>query len=176
MKPIEPSIMYGTGFARTALSTLAAAALAACSSSTPPPEKPAPEYTQEESWGPGKREDPEPEGQTSSSPQKSTAVPAPDDYEMTNRDCIEVGRHFKTVIRNDEVAKLSPKLKQNQRDAAEASIDRAATTRQDQWIEGCQSSLVGKVVDRATLTCAMGTKSVKEFDACLNQPTGKSEK
>lgn len=167
--------MYGTGFpARSlarALALLGGAALTACSSSTPPPEEPAPkEYTQEESWGPGKRTEPtsEPEDTASSGPKKSTAVPVPDDYEMTNRDCAELGRQLKNVIRNDELAKLSPKLKQNQRDAAEASIDRAATTRQDQWVDGCQSSLAGKVVNQAALKCAMGTKSVKEFDACLN--------
>jgi hypothetical protein len=173
-KPIEPSIMHGTGFPARSLARplalLAGAMLAACSSSTPPPEKPAPEYTQEESWGPGKRE---PESQPEADPvapgvKPSTAVATPDDYEMTNRDCVELGRQLKAVIRNDEVVKLSPKLKQNQRDAAEASIDRAATTRQDQWIEGCQSSLVGKVVNQAALKCAMGTKTVKDFDACLN--------
>ena len=123
-----------------------------------------------ETWGASPKETAEPEpGTASAAPKKSSSGSIPDDYEMTNRDCVELGKQFKNVIRNDELSKLSPKLKQNQRDAAEASIDRAATTRQDQWVEGCQGSLVGKVVNQGALKCAMGTKSVKDFDACLNQ-------
>jgi hypothetical protein len=146
-------------------------ALAACSSA-PKPEPntdPEPAPTTEPEATPAPVETGEPQSDAPP-PKKSSATPVPDDYEMTNTDCAELGRALKMVIGNDERSKLSPKLKQAQRDAAEASIDRAAGTRQDQWVDGCQKSLVGKVVDRASLKCAVSSKTVKDFDACLNGP------
>jgi hypothetical protein len=144
--------------------------LAACSSAPKPEPTVDPDPAPTSEPAPPPAETGEPQGEDAPPPKKSTVAPVPDDYEMTNSDCAELGRALKMVIGNDERSKLSPKLKQAQRDAAEASIDRAAGTRQDQWVEGCQKSLVGKVVDRASLKCAVSAKTVKDFDACLNGP------
>jgi hypothetical protein len=184
-KPIEPSDMHGSdpihgrrARAKERRSLLprhapvwgAMILLLACSSSTPPPDDPSSDPVPSSSPDPTPAPDPTGEPEPSDPPPKkpSSSGSIPDDYEMTNKDCVELGKQLKAVIRNDEVAKLSPKLKQNQRDAAEESIDRAATTRQDQWVDGCQKSLVGKVVEQKSLKCAVSAKSVKEFDGCLN--------
>ncbi|MEJ7728099.1 MAG: hypothetical protein WKG00_02690 [Polyangiaceae bacterium] len=145
-------------------------AVAACSSAPKPEPNIEAAPTAEPEASPEPAATGEAQGEDAPPPKKSSAAPVPDDYEMTNTDCAELGRALKMVIGNDERSKLSPKLKQNQRDAAESSIDRAAGTRQDQWVEGCQKSLVGKVVDRASLKCAVSAKTVKDFDACLNGP------
>lgn len=155
-----------------ALLSSLAVGIAACSSAPPPEPKTDPEPDPAPAE-PAPTAEPEATSEPAGDappPKKTGAVPVPDDYEMTNADCAELGRALKMVIGNDERAKLSPKLKQNQREAAEASIDRAATTRQEQWTDGCQKSLVGKVVDRASLKCAVSAKAVKDFDACLNGP------
>jgi hypothetical protein len=92
----------------------------------------------------------------------------PDDYELTPRDCIELGNQFALLIKADESQKLSPKLKEKQREAAEQSIQKAASARGQQWTDSCQKSLVGMVSDRKALKCAMDAKNVKAFDDCLN--------
>ena len=36
-----------------------------------------------------------------------------------------------------------------------------------QWIEACQKSLAGKIVDRKSLKCAMDAKTVAAFKGCI---------
>ncbi len=99
---------------------------------------------------------------------RAAGANVPDDYELTPHDCEELGRQFGALIRSDEVAKLSPKLADKQRDQVVGSIEKAAEARREQWAASCGKSLVGSVQERKSLRCAMSAKSVSAFDACLN--------
>jgi hypothetical protein len=99
---------------------------------------------------------------------KRSEATVPDDYELTPRDCQELARQFASLIRSDELAKLSSKLSDKQREQATASIEKAAGVRRDQWAASCEKSLVGLVQERKALTCAMSAKTVAAFDTCLN--------
>jgi hypothetical protein len=92
----------------------------------------------------------------------------PEDYTLTDRDCIELAKHYGVVQKADQMVALSPKLSTAQKEQAEGSIDAAVTKLRDGWENGCRTSLVGGVVDRERLKCAMGAKSVKAFDECIN--------
>ena len=94
----------------------------------------------------------------------------PEDYTLTDRDCIELAKHYVTVQKADQMAALSPKLTSAQKDQAEKSITDAVTRLGENWENSCRSSLVGGVVDRNSLKCAMGAKTVKGFDECINGP------
>jgi hypothetical protein len=92
----------------------------------------------------------------------------PEDYNLTDRDCIELAKHYAVVQKADQMALLSPKLSTAQKEQAEKSISDAVTKIGENWENGCRSSLVGGVVERSRLKCAMTSKSVKAFDECIN--------
>jgi len=92
----------------------------------------------------------------------------PEDYTLTDRDCIELAKHHSVVPKADQMATLSPKLSTAQKEQAEKSINDAVTKLGEKWEDGCRSSLVGGVVDRERLKCAMSSKTVKGFDECIN--------
>jgi len=175
--PRQPPRGFASVWVRTShgpLAILLVGLVLGCSS-TPAADHPKPSSSGDAEVAPAdttptKWEDSSPEASPGPKKKKSSSGSIPDDYELTNRDCDDLGKQFANVIRSDEAAKLSPKLKDKQREAAMGSIDKAAVQRQDQWIEGCQKNLVGKTVDHQSLKCAMDAKSVKEFDACLNGP------
>lgn len=162
-------------FASTAL---AAALLSGCGSSSNRDGANTPDdvaSSSNDSMGSGsstKTDQPEHDTKEMSHGAKSTndGNSVPEDYSLTDRDCIELGKHYVVVQKADQMAALSPKLSTAQRDQAEQSITSAVTKLGDNWENGCRSSLVGGVVDRNTLKCAMGAKTVKEFDECLNGP------
>jgi hypothetical protein len=179
-KPIEPSRMR-RHYALKATVLVALAAPLACSVKQPTQAGETPMNGSDDTppSGPSKGSSAGPSGDSSASPDapppsKDTSVP--DDYQMTNRDCIELGGQFSNVIRADESAKLSPKLKDKQREAAEQSIEKAANARGQQWTDTCVKSLAGTVQDRSKLKCAMDSKSAKAFDECLNGPGGSGKK
>ena len=93
----------------------------------------------------------------------------PEDYTLTDRDCIELAKQYGVVQKADQMVVLSPKLSTDQKAQAEKSIDDAVVRLRENWENGCRTSLVGGVVERARLKCAMMTaKSVKGFDECIN--------
>jgi hypothetical protein len=105
-----------------------------------------------------------------------------DSYEMTPSDCNALGRHYGEVARSDQMKDLSPKLSEAQRAATAAQIDKVVSKIEERWTTGCHSALVDKAVDHDLIKCALGAKSVREFDVCLNgekgtpQPAGKPKK
>lgn len=92
----------------------------------------------------------------------------PDDYSLVERDCVDLGKKLGDLWRADLRKSLSPKLTDKQREKAEASIQDAATKKEDDWAAGCIKSLVGKSVDPKSLKCAFDSKDLKAFEACLN--------
>jgi hypothetical protein len=104
-----------------------------------------------------------------------------DTYEMTPSDCDALGSHYGEVARSDQMAALSPKLSDKQRAATAAQVDKVVGTLSEKWIGGCQTSLVNRAVDHDAIKCALGSKTVKAFDVCLNgasgtpQPAGKKK-
>lgn len=92
----------------------------------------------------------------------------PDDYELMEGDCVRLGKKLGALWRLDLRAKLSPKLTEKQRETGEASIEEAASKKEDDWAEGCIKSLVGKSVDPKALKCAFDSRDLKAFEACLN--------
>lgn len=92
----------------------------------------------------------------------------PEDYTLTDRDCIELAKHYGVVQKADQMVALNPKLSSAQKEQAEKSINDAVVKLVENWESSCRSSLVDKVVDRARLKCAMSAKSVKGFDECIN--------
>jgi len=104
---------------------------------------------------------------------KSTNEPdsVPDDYTLTDRDCIELAKHYAVVQKADQLAEVNPKLTNAttaQKEQADKTITDAVTKLAESWENGCRTSLVGGVVDRRRLKCAMSAKSVKGFDECIN--------
>jgi hypothetical protein len=92
----------------------------------------------------------------------------PDDYIAAEVDCVELGKAYGSVTRADLEAQLSPKLNPKQRAATQKSIDTAGDKMQTQAENTCRKSMLGNVVDRAALKCAIDAKTAKAFDACLN--------
>jgi hypothetical protein len=160
-------------------SSLAALLLAACSASPTAPAAapegaPAPPAAASVAAAdPAASETPAAEDAPSPPPRKAQpAADVPDDYEITPRDCQELAGQFASLIRSDEVAKLSPKLSEQQKAQAVKSIEKAAAVRQEQWVSSCSATLVGLVQQRKNLRCAMEARSVSAFDVCLNgEPT-----
>lgn len=93
-------------------------------------------------------------------------------YELTPSDCDALGRQYGAVARADQLATLSPKLSTKQRDATAAQIDKVVGKLEDSWIASCQSTLVNKSVEHAAVKCALASKTVKQFDVCLNGENG----
>jgi hypothetical protein len=92
----------------------------------------------------------------------------PDDYSLVHNDCIQLGKKLGRLWTAELRSSLSPKLTEKQRAQAEENIQEGANKKADDWANGCIESLVGKVVDRKTLTCAMDAKDLKVFEKCLN--------
>lgn len=92
----------------------------------------------------------------------------PDNYELTAGDCDALGKQYGAVARADQLAQVNPKLSAAQRTQAEANIDKVISKLENQWIDGCRGSLVGKTVDPKSLKCALESRTVKDFDVCLN--------
>lgn len=158
-------------FARVSAAGLIAAGLLGCGAATPPPEAPEPEPEPKESWAPSPPEPGPDDAAGAAAP--GLAKPAaddsiPDDYAMLRGDCAQLGRQLAALTRSDQLATLSPKLKEAQREQADKNITEVANKLGDKWIAGCEESLVGQIVDRRSLKCAMDARTVKEFDACLN--------
>ncbi|APR74945.1 Hypothetical protein A7982_00291 [Minicystis rosea] len=103
-------------------------------------------------------------------------------YELTPSDCDALGRQYGAVARADQMAALSPKLSEKQRTATAAQIDKVVGKLEESWIAGCHANLVNKAVDHGVIKCALASKTVKQFDICLNgeggtpQPAGKPDK
>jgi hypothetical protein len=161
---------------RSLLSTLTFATLITlgalgCGASTPPPD----DATSQNDSAPdngtneGSNDTAEPEPKPlSHGAKKTTDDGAGDDYTLTEKDCIELGKQYVAVQRADQVATLDKRLTDKQREQAVKNIDAVVEKMGEPWAEGCISSLVGKVAERKRLQCAMASKSVKAFDECLN--------
>ena len=92
----------------------------------------------------------------------------PDDYIAAEVDCVELGKAYGNVTRSDLEGQLSAKLSAKQKAGTQKSIDAAAAKMQTQAENACRHSMLGNVVDRAALKCAIDAKTAKAFDACLN--------
>ncbi len=172
-----------------------APALAACGASSTPPESP------EKSDKPDPSASGDPAEKPAADLPKDPAAPADegavagapaarkidpslslDTYEMTPSDCDALGRHYGEVARSDQMSSLSPKLNDKQRASTAAQVDKVVSKLENSWINGCQTSLVNKAVDHDGIKCALASKTVKDFDVCLNgasgtpQPSGKKKK
>jgi hypothetical protein len=97
----------------------------------------------------------------------------PEDYALTDRDCVELARQYSVVQKADQMVLLDPRLTTAQKKQAETSINDAVRRLGENWEHGCRSSLVGGVVDRERLKCAMVSKTVKGFDECINAEPSK---
>lgn len=163
-------------------SALALATLLGCASSSKPPDDPAektgPDFESDtpKGWDSAPRD-------TSSDPEPAPPKPGelkkgadngpgsiPDDYMITNGDCVMLGRALAGVTRADEVAKLNPKLNEKQRAQAEKSIDEGSSKTGDKFAETCQKSSAGNTGDPKSLKCALNSRTAKEFEGCLNGP------
>jgi hypothetical protein len=164
-------------------SALALATLLGCASSSKPPDDPSANTdpistsdTPPEGDSPGSRDtppDPEPASPKPGEVKKGAENgpgSIPDDYMITNGDCVMLGRALAGVTRADQVAQLSPKLNEKQRAQAEESINAGSDKTGDKFAEGCQKSSAGNTGDPKSLKCALNAKTAKEFEGCLNAP------
>ena len=99
---------------------------------------------------------------------EGSATDVPDDYSLTENDCQALGRGYGDAARYDQRAVLNPKLTDKQREQANASIDAVVGKLATAWEATCVKSLAGNIVDHAKIKCALGSKTVKAFDVCLN--------
>lgn len=171
---------------RSLLSTLATPALATtfatmislgalgCGGSTPPPEDATSQNDSAPDDGASEPHEattepaaPEPKP-LSHGAKKITDEGAADDYTLTEKDCIELGKQYVAVQRADQIAGLDKRLTDKQREQAVKNIDAVVQKMGEPWANGCIESLVGKVAERKRLECAMAAKTVKAFDECLN--------
>jgi hypothetical protein len=182
--PEAPACPFFSRGSRSARFPLALAALlAGCAGSPPKPaEEPRdPVASSADGAAPAPPASP-PEGDRAPSGGVDDAKPGrprdatvPDDYALTAADCDALGAQYGAAMRNDQVVALSPKLSAAQRTQVEANIDKVVTKLATQWSEGCTRGLVGKVVERKVLSCALDAKTVKDFKACIGDDgsTGK---
>ncbi|AKT42330.1 hypothetical protein [Chondromyces crocatus] len=92
----------------------------------------------------------------------------PDDYALSRGDCAQLGKQLAALTHSDQVAQLSSKLTSAQRGQAEKNIADVAARMSDKWIAGCEDALVGKIVERKSIACALAATTVLAFDKCLN--------
>jgi hypothetical protein len=94
----------------------------------------------------------------------------PDDEsrEITASECKTIAGKFKENTIADEMAKLSPKLTDAQRETSRTRIEEAADQLGQRWEKGCVADLLGKAVAEKSLRCAMASKTVAALDACLS--------
>ncbi len=167
------STVTASGLALLLVSVLSIAA-SGCGASTPPPDdatsqnEASPDNEgNESSRGSSEPAEPEPKP-LSHGAKKTTDDGSADDYTLTQKDCIELGKQYTAVQRADQVAGLNPKLTDKQREQVLKNIDDVVGKMGETWADGCITSLVGKVAERKRLACAMVAKTVKAFDDCLN--------
>jgi len=164
---------------RSLLSTLTFATLISlgavgCGAPTPPPDDATSQSDSASDDGPSNSSgassdtaEPEPKP-LSHGAKKTTDDGAADDYTLTQKDCVELGKQYVAVQRADQIAALDKRLTDKQREQATKNIDAVVEKMGEPWANGCIESLVGKVAERKRLECAMASKSVKAFDDCLN--------
>lgn len=165
-----------------------AAVLSACSPPPAPPETP---ETPAPSAEPAASSEPAPSAAPAATAMPGSVVKGGEaeqksqsleNYELTPSDCDALGRQYGAVARSDQMAALSPKLSEKQRAATAAQVDKVVSKLEESWISSCQANLVNKAVDHGVIKCALASKTVKQFDVCLNgeagtpQPTGKPGK
>ena len=71
---------------------------------------------------------------------------------------------------SDQMAKVSDKLSQSQRDTARKNVGVGAQKLASNWREACVRDLTGKMANESALRCAMASKTVAAFETCLNGP------
>lgn len=150
--------------------------LVACSSSPPPvvpsepeatPEQPVASTTSEpEAAAPTDAPEPEPTAEAPADAAPKRAEPR----EITPRDCDGLGDQLARVTLKDALAELSPKLSAEKRRQAEEGFSEVAQKVGERWAASCRGSLVGGFTDDASIRCAMRSKTVAEFDGCINGP------
>jgi hypothetical protein len=160
---------------RSAFAPVALVLLLGCGASTPKPadapdgeKSDAPSSTGENGDGAGAKGDAPAAPTMGAVKREGGATDVPDDYSLTENDCQALGRGYGDAARGDQRAALNPKLTAKQREQADASIDGVVTKMETAWEETCLKSLAGKIVDHKNIKCALGAKTVKAFDICLN--------
>ena len=150
--------------------------LVACSSSPPPAVPAEPVAEPERSTTPAEQE-PETDGaavatepETQPEPPTDAAPKRAEPREITPRDCDGLGDQLARVTLNDALAELSPKLSSEKRRQAEEGFSEVAQKVGERWAASCRGSLVGGFTDDASIKCAMRSKTVAEFDGCINGP------
>jgi hypothetical protein len=145
-------------------------------------------------WSPPKAEEPENDLLSSSPPPRKKRTPPPEEdsepapdpepvttvggsdepegppemVDISAADCRLLAQTYRRATKNDETAKLHPKLTDKQREQALENINRVAAELESRWFDTCVENLVDKERDRKSLDCAARAKTVKEFDVCLN--------
>lgn len=107
---------------------------------------------------------------TTAKPTSDPSQGGDDAREISATDCHQLALKYGDVLRADEVAKLPEKLTEAQRAAAKRSLDDASAKLEARWEGGCVNDLVGKYASESGLRCAMASKSVAGFEACINGP------
>ncbi|MCK6587413.1 MAG: hypothetical protein HUU21_09255 [Polyangiaceae bacterium] len=153
-------------------------AAAACSS-TPPAEQPA-NTSSSETETRAEPDQPEPDpGEATTQIEMGTVKKddkdntIPDDYSMLRGDCQMLGQKLGAVTRADYVAKIPANISDAKRAETEENINNVATKLGEQWTRMCLDSLVDKVVERERINCAMGSRTAKAFEECINPPEPK---
>jgi hypothetical protein len=183
--PIRSSLTtmrHGSSLSLFAALLLSVASFGCASGNKPPetPETPASTAEPESAPAPSGRPSEkaatpaQPDGEPGPAP-KGPDVPkgmSMDSYEMTPSDCNALGRHYGEVARSDQMKDLSPKLNEKQRAATMAQIDKVVGKNEENWTNGCHSTLEGNAVDHDAIKCALAAKTVHDFDVCINGPAG----
>ena len=111
-----------------------------------------------------------PSGSSSAAPQ-----PAPVERRLSARDCEDLGAQFGVLARADRLSSISTKLDDDEREQAEATIERTVGPLENQWVDGCHRSLKGRRLEAPVLSCAMAARSVRVFEACLKALPARDE-
>jgi len=101
---------------------------------------------------------------------KTSDPSGPTTRELSASDCRSLAEKYNELLRSDEMAKLSPKLTDAQREQSRVQIGKGMAIMSARWEEGCARDLTGKLATEASLQCAMAAKTVATFDVCINGP------
>lgn len=154
------------------LATLAFGFFALGCSSNPPPSNAETSGGEDSTGTVETASDPEtdPPSETTSGSDRPAPVGGDNEHEITLNDCKALGEKYRDNTIADEVKKLDPKLSDAQREKGREAISNGAAKLGSKWIVSCESGLVGKYTQEDSLKCAMSSKTVADFDACLNGP------
>ena len=94
--------------------------------------------------------------------------PVPEDWELKQRDCDDLGAKYETLLRDKELEKLEArKLTGKQLETARNNVAKTAAEGARNWMQAC-AEIVGTIQNKGDWECAFKATTLDQFHTCLH--------